>query len=47
MPPWVIMLLETFLTISSWHGMQAVGAARRSPGLMKRTNSRLSSRRVV
>src|SRR6266702_8017870 len=46
-PPWVIMLFETFLTSSLWHGPQAVGAARRSPGFTKRTNSRLSSRSAV
>src|SRR5688572_18945106 len=47
MAPVVIGFLETKRTSLGWHGPQETGAARRSPGFMKRTKSRSSSSRAV
>src|SRR5258708_6968036 len=39
MAPCVIGFLETNRTSLGWHGPQEIGAARRSPGFMKRTKA--------
>jgi hypothetical protein len=41
------MLRETFRTSCWWQGPQEMGAARRSPGFMNRTNATSSSRSSV